>query len=407
MTLLLSNAITHIIRKQRISISFENPSKALGLQNRIAELFYEKLQPQMEALFDEMADEAHTINIDTLEIDCGIIRGKYWEDEWVDSVLFRLKQELNALPKNKTQASQNNNQFFFFLEAGHLSWNHFTKTVTQLEEAIVPDHLFFERLEEILRNSLPARKRLVNQFSEKFLKRLLDDYLKDQQGLIEPDHTNEYSVVSSNRDVKNSIVEFFVGNNQSRGFVKKETNDRVENGIGKKQIRTTQSKEIYIINAGLVLLHPFLPVLFEELQLIRGKQWINKEAQEKALLIAEFLVKGQEEYPEFHLPLNKIICGIGLENALELSLSIKAETKYACEELLTEVIRHWSVLKNTGIESLRETFLQRNGKLTRVDKGWLLQVEQKAVDVLLGKLPWGIGIVKLPWMEDILYVEWN
>ena len=106
------------------------------------------------------------------------------------------------------------------------------------------------------------------------------------------------------------------------------------------------------------------------------------------------------------MPLNKIICGIDLGNALELNILINAEIKQASEELLTQMIKHWSVLKNTGLESLRETFLKRNGKLTRVDKGWLLQVEQKAVDVLLNKLPWGIGIVKLPWMEEIVYVDW-
>ena len=171
MTSLLSKGIAHIIQKQSISIGFDNPENALGLQNRIAELFYERVQPQMEVLFDELADEDHIINIETLEIDCGIIKGKHWEGEWVDTVLFRLKQRLNALPKNKTHPDQISNQFFFFLEAGHLSWNHSTKTVTQLEEAIIPDQFFFERLEELLRNSVSARKRLINQFSAKFLKR--------------------------------------------------------------------------------------------------------------------------------------------------------------------------------------------------------------------------------------------
>jgi hypothetical protein len=51
--------------------------------------------------------------------------------------------------------------------------------------------------------------------------------------------------------------------------------------------------------------------------------------------------------------------------------------------------------------------MQRNGKLSVVDDGWLMQVEQKAIDVLLNHLPWGIGIIKLPWMNEILYVEWG
>jgi hypothetical protein len=51
--------------------------------------------------------------------------------------------------------------------------------------------------------------------------------------------------------------------------------------------------------------------------------------------------------------------------------------------------------------------LQRAGKLSRVDDGWLLQIEQKGVDVLLSYLPWGIGLIKLPWMTELLYVEWG
>jgi len=44
--------------------------------------------------------------------------------------------------------------------------------------------------------------------------------------------------------------------------------------------------------------------------------------------------------------------------------------------------------------------------LTEVDNGWLLQVEQKPVDVLVNHLPWGIGTIRLPWMQEILYTEW-
>ncbi len=403
----MSKTITHNIQKQSISIGFENPENALGLQNRIAELFYERVQPQMEAMFDELADEDHSINIETLEIDCGTIKGPHWEDEWIDTILFQLKQQLNALPKNKTKPGQINNQFFFFLESGLLSWNHSFKTITQLEDAVIPDQYFFERLNELVTLSESARKRLINQFSEKFLKRLMDVYLEAMVKTIEEARANEDPVPLPTQKLKDAILKVFVDNKHPTVFEKKESGGKIENGINEKKIKTKQSKEIYISNAGLVLLHPFLPALFEELKLIEDKQWINREAQQKAVLILEFLVAAVEEFPEFNLPLNKIICGIDLANPLEQGSMLSAEIKHACEELLREAIRHWSVLKNTGIDSLRETYLQRNGKLTRVDKGWLLQVEQKTVDVLLNKLPWGIGIVKLPWMEEILYVEWT
>ena len=74
--------------------------------------------------------------------------------------------------------------------------------------------------------------------------------------------------------------------------------------------------------------------------------------------------------------------------------------------LLQSVINYWPSLKNTSIEGLQQTFLQRKGKLITTDTGWQLTVEQKTVDVLLNKLPWGFSTVKLPWMTGFLNVEW-
>lgn len=406
MILRLNKKITHIIQKQGISIGFENPENALGLQNRISELFYERVQPRMEALFDEMADEEHTITIETLEIDCGTIKGKHWEDEWTDAVLFHLKQELNAVPKNRIQPDHINNQFFFFLETGHLPWNRNIKTTRELEGSVVFDQLFFRRLKEIMNESVTSRQRLIKQFSEIFLKRVVDAYLKWEGKSIEAYSKGEHAFPIQDHTISNIILEVFADTNKQNTLEKKEAVDKIENSVEQKQGKTNQLKEIYISNAGLVILHPFLPALFEKLQLTKDKRWISEEAQQKTVLITEFLVSGEEEFSEFNLALNKIICGSDLKSTLVSETSISVEVKTACEELLAEVIKHWSALKNTGIESLRETFLKRNGKLAQVDNGWLLQVEQMGVDVLLNKLPWGIGIVKLPWMEEILHVEW-
>jgi hypothetical protein len=36
-----------------------------------------------------------------------------------------------------------------------------------------------------------------------------------------------------------------------------------------------------------------------------------------------------------------------------------------------------------------------------------LQVEGKALDILLDYLPWTLSIVKLPWMKKLLHIEWR
>jgi len=56
---------------------------------------------------------------------------------------------------------------------------------------------------------------------------------------------------------------------------------------------------------------------------------------------------------------------------------------------------------------LRGSFFVRPGKLSRRGSDDLLQVEARSYDLLLDRLPWGIGLIQLPWMKSILWVEWR
>ncbi|OYU84394.1 MAG: hypothetical protein CFE45_25930, partial [Burkholderiales bacterium PBB5] len=74
--------------------------------------------------------------------------------------------------------------------------------------------------------------------------------------------------------------------------------------------------------------------------------------------------------------------------------------------LLAAVRQHWAALSGTGIDGLRLSFLQRRGLLRRTDGAWQLHVQAEPFDVLLELLPWGISLVKLPWMPQPLMVAW-
>ena len=83
------------------------------------------------------------------------------------------------------------------------------------------------------------------------------------------------------------------------------------------------------------------------------------------------------------------------------------------EELLKAVIAHWKAIGSTSVLGLRESFLQRDGRLQRQDKSegdlpvWRLKVEARAFDMLLDRLPWGFGLIRLPWMQGVLHVDWR
>src|SRR3546814_920552 len=164
---------------------------------------------------------------------------------------------------------------------------------------------------------------------------------------------------------------------------------------------------VYIRNAGLVLLHPFLQYLFENVGYTVKNKWDSQALHQRSVVLTQYLVRGDDEYSEPDLFLNKLLAGFPVEAPLPLDITLSEYEKKEAEELLGSVIMHWKALKNTSAQALRETFIQRTGRIIRQDSGWLLTVDQKTQDILLGKLPWGFSLTKTSWMEEIITVDWT
>lgn len=183
---------------------------------------------------------------------------------------------------------------------------------------------------------------------------------------------------------------------------------------GKSPIKIERSKAktitpedvFYVFNSGIVILHPSLEPYFTELDLMLNKQFLNKTLHARAVLLLHYIATGNEEVDEFDLALQKIICGFPLEETLPAQIELSAKEKDETAKLLQSVTDYWPPLKNTSAEGLQSSFLQREGKLSVTDNGWKLIVEQKTIDILLGKLPWGFSTIRLPWMKEMISVEW-
>jgi Contractile injection system tape measure protein len=190
--------------------------------------------------------------------------------------------------------------------------------------------------------------------------------------------------------------------------LEEETNIETQNQFQDATFNSKTENTIYIENAGLVLFHPFLKSLFEQLQFTKKDVWTSKSNQHKAILLTQFIITGETKIGENELVLNKILCGLPIENVVNTKLKLTNNEIKKCESLLQAVIEHWKNLGDTSITGLRETFLQRKGKITIGGNEKLeLWVEQTAIDVLLDRLPWGIKMVKTPWMKDFLECYWN
>lgn len=168
-----------------------------------------------------------------------------------------------------------------------------------------------------------------------------------------------------------------------------------------------ESEALHTPVAGLVLLHPFLAMFFETVGLLEKRRFKDEWRRQKAAALLYYLATGETGAPEYDLVLPKLLCGIPLHTPLDREIELSEEEKAEAEDMLKAAIDNWGALGSTSPDGLRGNFLVRDGKLTRTDLGRLLQIEAQSYDLLLDRLPWGINMVKLPWMEDMLFVEWR
>lgn len=164
---------------------------------------------------------------------------------------------------------------------------------------------------------------------------------------------------------------------------------------------------LYVQQAGLVLLHPFLPAFFKNVDLLDGKAFKNDEARALAVHLLHFLASGETEQPDHGLILPKLLCGMRPAQTLPRFVPLEPALQEAARGLLEAVLQHWNALGNTSPDGLRANFLLREGRLLEQQEEWRLRVTQRAYDLLLERLPWTISIIKLPWMPQFLKTEWT
>ncbi|WP_341328764.1 contractile injection system tape measure protein [Methylotuvimicrobium sp. KM2] len=358
-----------------------------------------------------------------------------------------------------------NEALLFFLRIGRLPWSFRLPTGQNLEqvltenwrdnESALDDRLFSTALIGVLREDV-ARVRLLRQFSTDFTARLLVRYFpettvvfeKIRQGLtdsvppaiaeddrlktvvqslvvilssgqgVSQTMLNELDAIVKDRSDSTSALD-------RRFEVKRQHQDsRRSDSASRFPTQATHRQEdeplahssypiddpdiaegVYVDNAGLVLLHPFLPQLFTVSACLQDYKIVKTG---RALALLHYLATGEPTAHEYDLVLPKVLCNIDLPMPVDTLTELNLEEQSEADELLTAVVKHWGVLRNTSIDSLRGTFILRPGKLLRRGDGdWQLHVEYRSCDILLDSLPWNIATIKLPWMQNLLWVEWN
>jgi len=179
------------------------------------------------------------------------------------------------------------------------------------------------------------------------------------------------------------------------------------NSLEPEFIKLSDEEKIYVPNAGVIILWPFLSRLFKNLNWIEKGKFKNRRNQEKAIKIVQFLIDEEDNPPEIILILNKVICGIEINEPLNKRIRLTKKEKSEAVYFLESIISQWEEMKNTSRTIFQDTFLKREGILYKKEDKWHLKVEHRAIDILLKKLPWGLSIVKFPWNNYLIIVEWE
>lgn len=165
----------------------------------------------------------------------------------------------------------------------------------------------------------------------------------------------------------------------------------------------------HLNHCGLIIVHPFLGHLFKILEYVDVNNQFNSEDQQyRAVQLLYFIATGDSNFDnEVDLAMSKVLCGMTIDQVIPTDINLTSDEIKTAEDMLMAIIEKWEKLGTTSPDGLRQTFLQRDGILEDKDSAYQLTIESSGVDVLLDFIPWNINMIKLPWMDNLMYISWR
>ncbi|WP_350305614.1 contractile injection system tape measure protein [Photorhabdus viridis] len=159
-------------------------------------------------------------------------------------------------------------------------------------------------------------------------------------------------------------------------------------------------------NAGILILWPMLPTLFNQFGLLEAQKFIHRQAQFNAINLLDYLIWGTEERPAERKVLNYLLCGLMADKDIK-SIPIEPEKQLLADQWLDAVIRQLPGWKKLSRNDVRQLFLQRPGELLADEQAIKITIQHQPFDVLLADWPWPLNIAKLPWLDRPLRIDWQ
>jgi len=445
-------AATHIIGRQSLQLRYRGNTDVPALRNMLSQLCAESLPKHLDNLFSRYDQDDQVLRIDRLHVNISLRDTEDLEGELARAIIEQTEAQLiKALTHGNGTTVRKSKSFtdalLFYLAHGFLPWWLGGLTKSEFQTALA-ESWQGASLQQIVQETAPMlasaqiRSRFLSmldtpQFEAWVLAtgrwqqeawKAFKDYVKRASGerISEEDNATfefiwknvvlETIYASANTDQAISRLQARLEQHKARkGSLDQlpltnrpsevpfnDANDEREDA---RLLRAPADGDaIYVCNAGLVLLAPYLPTLFRNTGMIKSGIIQNIP---RAIALLRYLVYEDAGYEEYEVVLEKILCGLPLTESIDWRHNISAEEMDEADGLLQSAIGHWTALKGTSPAGLREGFLKREGRLSLEAGQWELKVQKKAQDVLLDFLPWSFNMIRLQWMEQLLIVKWN
>lgn len=433
-------------------------SHARSDEQEFVRIFRQEGLVAMEKVFDELVPAGKTLRLNKLEVDLGRISLTGTSDKWQATIADAFREALQKqISEEYEQRSEGifetpemaaERSWIFFLEYGTLPWWAPKTELADWEFAVLTfisaQHpARWSHLLTFLKQQRQAFERLLNQNSAAFQWALLQILCKPHCEISAASKRAISTLIDSRIGVRDflgqiwaalltgsakqlfehidaivqkvahltdapMLTDILVKTLHESNPIKPVSGNTLISIPGRSEKSAPPADEpLYFKNAGLVIMAPFLPAFFENLGYIRQRTFVDTGSQNRAVLALHYLATGVAGAMEYDLTFEKFLCSVPAWQPLNADLTLTEYEIEEADELLRTVVSHWSGLGTCGPANFRHMFLSRAGKLSTRAEEWVLHVEKSTFDILFRSLPWGISLIRLPWMNQFLNVEWS
>lgn len=431
----------HIILRQIIELDTIIELKDQHtLAEELSQLAHNQIVDKVGEVLDLFDVPTHTLYIDRIDITLESHPGESIESVIRNQLGYQLQQAMSKASQDAKEpislAETDIGIGLFFLERGYLPWNASADlTLPELERrlmALLPDNDAFLQKLTLLLKQPSIRQRFFQQFSHQvhwqvaleIIPVLRLSTIREQVDRLwqKVGSTERLLLWNTLFEQPETVQQLLKSGNFNELSQRSPNAPEAVDSTDQTNAQHERIEEngIFLKNAGLVLLHPFLGTLFSNRKL-RNENYLTDP--ERAVGLLHYAVSGQTTAAEWELPLVKILCGLDISEPLPSEFDLSHSDKEEVETMLRIVIKRWPILKNSSSTWLRENFLQHEGCLARTANGWHLKINQGPIDMLLDHLtwytnvkmgpsamlkhiPWDPSVVIVPWMTTSLSTEW-